>query len=65
MFGEESVKAFQQYLHGKGYYTGKIDGIFGSGAKKALKKYQGVLQVKMTGIINLETAKAIKKDITQ
>lgn len=38
-FGTVTKKAFQAYLHGRGYYTGLIDGDFGSMSIKALQRF--------------------------
>ena len=36
----ETVKQIQQKLKSWGYYTGSVDGIFGSGTEKAVKAFQ-------------------------
>ncbi|RDU38295.1 hypothetical protein DRW41_01625 [Neobacillus piezotolerans] len=57
----EHVKTLQIALTQRGYKTNGIDGIFGSGTDAALKKFQKDSKLKMTGIADSETWKALEK----
>ena len=39
LFGIGSIKQFQTFLKNKGYYTGSVDGVMGTGTAKAWQKY--------------------------
>ena len=47
-----TVMDIQSYLKEKGYYTGEIDGIAGTGTKNSLKKYQKEEGYSQTGIVS-------------
>lgn len=47
-----TVMDIQSYLKEKGYYTGEIDGIAGTGTKNSLKKYQKAEGYSQTGIVS-------------
>jgi peptidoglycan hydrolase-like protein with peptidoglycan-binding domain len=55
----DRVRAAQQALKDKGYYSGKIDGIPGPQTRSALREFQGDNELKETGKINDETAKKL------
>jgi len=60
IYGYETKKGLQQFLSKKGFYRGEIDGLFGKASIAAMKQYQESLGLKMTGFINLKTAKAME-----
>ena len=39
LFGVGSIKQFQTFLKNRGYYTGSVDGVMGTGTAKAWQKY--------------------------
>ena len=45
----ESVEKLQQALKIKGYYTGTVDGLYGSGTESAVKAYQKAMGITQTG----------------
>lgn len=51
----EEVKQIQQVLKNQGYYTGNIDGIFGSQTLEAVKKYQKANGLAVDGIAGPKT----------
>lgn len=51
----EGVKYLQQLLADRGFYKGKIDGIFGSETWKAVRSYQLECSLKMDGIVGEKT----------
>lgn len=55
----EEVKSIQKVLKSKGYYTGSIDGIFGTGTKKAVIAFQKDNGLKADGIVGEKTLKAL------
>lgn len=55
----EKVKELQQKLKRWGYYTGSIDGIFGSGTQAAVKKFQKKNGLTADGIVGPQTAAAL------
>lgn len=54
------VKKIQTELSKRGYYKGKIDGIFGSGTLSAVKAFQKANGLKVDGIAGAKTLAALK-----
>ncbi len=50
------VKLIQEKLKNWGYYDGEIDGIYGSGTTKAVRKFQKVNGLNVDGIVGDKTA---------
>ncbi|WP_409275228.1 L,D-transpeptidase family protein [Neobacillus sp. SCS-31] len=57
----EHVKTLQIVLTQRGYSTNGIDGVFGPGTEAAVKKFQKDNKLKVTGIADSETWKALEK----
>ncbi len=55
----EDVKTLQTKLKRWGYYTGSVDGIFGSGTEAAVKNFQRKNGLTADGIVGSATAKAL------
>lgn len=55
----DEVTAIQQELQNKGYYKGEIDGIYGTGTKKAVTSYQQDNGLAVDGIAGSETLKSL------
>lgn len=55
-----TVKAVQKKLKSLGYYTGKVDGDYGNGTKKAVIAFQKDNGLKQTGNVNSATLKKLK-----
>ena len=55
----DTVKKIQQRLKQWGYYTGSVDGIFGSGTLAAVKSFQSKNGLKADGIVGKQTAAAM------
>lgn len=55
----EEVRSIQQVLKDKGYYTGNIDGIFGTATKNAVIAFQRDNGLKVDGIAGKETLVAL------
>jgi len=53
------VKAFQQRLWSLRYYLGKIDGQFGGDTQAALWAFQEINGIKVTGVVDAATKKAL------
>lgn len=53
------VKALQQALYKKGYNPNGIDGVFGPGTEKAVKKFQKAKKVTADGIVGAVTKKLL------
>lgn len=53
------VKTIQQKLKKWGYYVGSVDGIFGSGTKKAVMAFQKKNKLTADGIVGAKTAAAL------
>lgn len=53
------VKALQQALKNKGFYTGRIDGIYGSGTKAAVKAFQRKHGLSRDGIAGRATIRVL------
>ena len=54
----EEVKSIQSVLKEKGYYSGNVDGIFGTGTKNAVKQFQSDCGLSADGIVGEKTLKA-------
>lgn len=61
----EEVKAVQKKLKQWGYYDGEVDGIFGSGTKKAVIKFQQKNGLTADGIVGEKTAAALGLQLSQ
>ena len=59
-----TVKTIQQKLKNWGYYTGKVDGIFGSKTKEAVKSFQRKNKLTVDGIVGAKTAAAMGITLT-
>ncbi len=55
----EEVKNIQRKLKNKGYYTGEIDGIYGSKTTAAVKRFQSDSGLTVDGIAGPKTLKAL------
>lgn len=60
----DKVKELQQKLKRWGYYTGSIDGIFGSGTQAAVKNFQKKNGLTADGIVGPKTAAALGMKLT-
>ena len=60
----DKVKELQQKLKRCGYYTGSIDGIFGSGTQAAVKNFQKKNGLTADGIVGPKTAAALGMNLT-
>lgn len=58
---KDDVKAVQQVLKKEKFYDGNIDGIMGSGTRKALKKYQTAHKLPADGFLSKELLEIFKK----
>ena len=58
------VKTIQQKLKNWGYYTGSVDGIFGSKTREAVRYFQRVNKLTVDGIVGTKTAKAMGITLT-
>lgn len=52
----QNVMQVQKDLRGKGYYTGKVDGISGPQTRSAIRRYQKAEGLAVTGRIDARTA---------
>ena len=59
-----NIKAVQTRLATLGYYTYKVDGIWGRRTKKAVKKFQRDYGLTADGIVGARTEKALKITLT-
>lgn len=59
-----NIKTVQTRLATLGYYTYKVDGIWGSRTKKAVKKFQRDYGLTADGIVGARTEKALKITLT-
>lgn len=63
----QAVKNVQQRLKELGYYTGSVDGVFGSGTEQAVRSFQSVNGLNVDGVVGsrtlskLNSSSAIKK----
>ncbi|WP_305077959.1 peptidoglycan-binding protein [Guptibacillus hwajinpoensis] len=55
-----SVTSLQQNLKDRGYYNYNVDGIFGSITEKAVKEFQSIVGLPVTGVANDATIDALK-----
>lgn len=55
----DEVKSIQSVLKEKGYYSGNVDGIFGTGTKNAVKQFQSDAGLSADGIVGEKTLKAL------
>lgn len=55
----DEVKSIQSVLKKKGYYSGNVDGIFGTGTKNAVKQFQSDCGLSADGIVGEKTLKAL------
>lgn len=53
------VKTLQTKLKNWGYYTGKVDGIYGTGTQTAVKYFQRANGLTVDGVVGSKTAKAL------
>lgn len=60
----DQVKIVQRKLKNWGYYTGNVDGIFGSGTESAVRFFQRKNGLQVDGIVGPATAKALGMTIT-
>ena len=60
----DKVKELQQKLKRWGFYTGSIDGIFGSGTQAAVKNFQKKNGLTADGIVGPKTAAALGMNLT-
>ncbi len=61
----EDVLKLQQFLLDKGYTTGKPDGSFGPGTKKALEEFQKANDLFVTGGLSKKTLEKINKIVAK
>ena len=54
------VNRLQQTLLGKGYYRGKVDGVFGLRTRASIRAYQKVENLTVTGQLDRETARRLR-----
>lgn len=59
-YKSSTVKKVQKKLNKLGYKCGKADGIYGTGTKKAIKKFQKKKHLSVTGKINKTLIKKLK-----
>ncbi len=61
--GDEStaVKTLQQTLKNYGYYTGSVDGVYGSGTVAAVTAFQKAMDLKVDGVAGPATQRALYK----
>lgn len=55
----QTVRQIQTVLKNRGYYTGKVDGIFGKLTTAAVKRFQSDYGLKVDGIVGPVTLKAL------
>jgi len=58
----QAVKDLQQKLKDRGFYQGKVDGIFGSGTKEALMEFQKAVGLSPDGVAGPATLAELCKD---
>ncbi|WP_273851730.1 peptidoglycan-binding protein [Guptibacillus spartinae] len=60
-----AVTNLQQMLKDRGYYSYNIDGIFGSITQKAVKEFQSIVGLSVTGVADDKTIDALKSRSSQ
>ncbi len=60
LVGDVRVYALQVALNSLGYYTGKLDGDFGSGTQSAVRNFQRAARIKVDGSCGSETWTALR-----
>ncbi|MEM7293488.1 MAG: peptidoglycan-binding domain-containing protein [Pseudomonadota bacterium] len=55
----EQIIAIQEALEANGYDVGRIDGIMGKKTNDAILEFQTANSLKETGVLNLDTARAL------
>ena len=60
----DDVKTLQSKLKRWGYYDGSVDGVFGSGTKKAVEYFQRKNGLTPDGVVGAATAKALGMSIS-
>lgn len=60
-----AVTNLQQMLKDRGYYSYNIDGIFGSITQKAVKEFQSIVGLPVTGVADDKTIDALKSRSSQ
>lgn len=58
------IKTVQQKLKNWGYYTGSVDGIYGTKTKAAVKSFQRKNGLAVDGIVGKQTAKALGMNLS-
>lgn len=61
----DQVRLIQQRLSSMGFYSGKIDGVFGAGTKAAVKAFQSAYRLKQDGVVGAQTYSALFPSATQ
>ena len=59
------VKTLQTKLKNWGYYSGKVDGIFGANTERAVRYFQRVNKLTVDGKVGAKTAKALGMSLSQ
>jgi peptidoglycan hydrolase-like protein with peptidoglycan-binding domain len=57
---QDTIVAVQQELSQRGYYDGPIDGVMGPQTAKAVRRFQSVDQLSVTGEIDGPTLEALR-----
>ncbi len=60
-----SVSSLQQLLKDRGYYNDSIDGIFGNNTQKAVKEFQSIVGLSVTGVADDKTIDSLKSRSNQ
>jgi peptidoglycan hydrolase-like protein with peptidoglycan-binding domain len=53
---KNEIKKVQETLRGKGYYSGKVDGVFGLRTRASIRVYQKAESLPITGQVDTRTA---------
>src|ERR1017187_7973121 len=56
---KNEIKKVQETLRGKGYYGGKVDGVFGLRTRASIRVYQKAQSLPITGQVDTRTAAAL------
>ena len=56
----DKVKEIQQWLTDYGYYSGNVDGVFGTDTEEAVKTFQEEAGLIVDGVVGNDTSKAMK-----